>query len=229
MYEVILIIGQYLIKFGGAIAEVFKKTWDFFQVVWSSTIKPFIQWSWKMIKKLHTWLDTTLKPLLKFLDAARKDILNVYDKWFKPIFVTLDLMRQFLKALEIFHVPFAQKADAAISALEARLLAPMRLALQTINEITGWVNRIINLDGLFQRLTLIESQWHYVGDTWNVLLKHKPAGVSFADNAARRARTVPAVDPKVLSDAVADYHTTGGGALGPDIDDGAALWLTSAV
>lgn len=134
--------------------------------MWSSTIKPFISWSWSQIQKLHTWLKSVFDPLLKFLGELRKDILDIWAKWFRPIFDTIDALRQTLRVLETFHVPFARKIDDALAALEQRLLVPIRFALTKINELTNWIDRIVDLNGLFQRLTLVASTWKYERDMW---------------------------------------------------------------
>jgi hypothetical protein len=54
-------------------------------------------------------------------------------------------------------VPFAQAIERKLADLESRLLVPIRFALAKVNEAINWINRIVDLDGLFQRLTLIES------------------------------------------------------------------------
>jgi len=165
---VAVIVGQHIVRLGGIVAGVFKKTWDFFTTVWSSTLKPFISWSWQQMQRLHAWLKSTFDPLLKFLESVRRDILDFYAKWFRPIFDTIDALRSTLRLLELFHVPFARKIDDALAALEARLLRPIRFALEKVNEAINWIDRIVDFDGFFQRLTLVASAWKYERDMWSI-------------------------------------------------------------
>lgn len=224
VWQVIKIIGGAILDVAGVVGRTFVRVWGFFGKFWNSVLRPFVTWSWQQIQKLHAWLKDTLGPVLKFLNAVREDILRIYDKWLKPIFVTLDVLRSITRLLAEFHVPFAQKIDDKLSALETRLLRPIRFALEKVNEAIGWIDRIVTFDGLFQRLTLIESQWRYVGDMWNVLLKHQPAGVSFAENERRRQQPGHQITAGELSKQLTEYYTTGGGDLAPDVAALSPVW-----
>lgn len=228
IYHATRIVGLALFRFGKAVAGVFGKAWDLLSAFYANVLKPFVQWSWKIIVKLHDWLKGVFAPLLKFLQAVRDDILKIYDKWLKPIFDTIDALRQTLRALELFHVPFAKKLDDALASLEARLLQPIRLALTTINELVNWINRIVDFNGLFQRLTLIESAWHYSGDVWNVLLKHRPDGVSLEENADLHRLPYPSTDPRRLATGLREFYRTDAGELAPAIDALVPVWRSSA-
>jgi len=219
LYQVSILIGAAIARLGGFLAGIFKHTFDFFQGFWQSTLRPFVQWSWSQIQKLHAWLKTTLTPLLKFLESVRKDILDIWAKWFRPIFDTIDAIRSTLRLLADFHVPWAQKIDDALAALEARLLVPIRFALGKLNEVIAAIDRVIDFNGLYQRATLIESQWKYVGDLWSVLLKHQPAGLSADDIARRKQLKVAPLDAATLARDLAAFYTTGGGPLAPAIAD----------
>ena len=212
------IVGLAFARFGGAVASIFMKVWGALRTFYAAAVRPFVEWSWRNIQKLHAWLRDTFGPVLKFLNAVRDDILRIYERWLRPILDTIDAVRQTLRALELFHVPFAQKIDDALARLEERLLRPIRFALEKVNEAINWINRIVDLNGFFQRATLIESQWKYIGDTWAALLKHSPDGISREDNARRKERPVDELDPKALRDAVIEYYTTGGGPLAPAIE-----------
>jgi hypothetical protein len=165
-----------------------------------------------------------LKPDSAHLRALRTWILKAYDKWLRPIFATIDVTRAILRLLADFHVPFAQSIERKLADLESRLMVPIRFALAKINEAINWINRIVDLDGLFQRLTLIESAWRYSGDMWNVLLGHPPTGVSAADNAQRRAQTVKPLDAHELADQTREYYATGTGELATQIDSVVGEW-----
>jgi hypothetical protein len=229
LWNVLKIVGSTLVNIGQAVGRVAVKLWGFFRSFYSAVLKPFVRWAWKEILRLHAWLAKELGPILKHLRALRTWILKAYDKWLRPIFATIDVTRAILRLLADFHVPFAQSIERKLADLESRLMVPIRFALAKINEAVNWINRIVDLDGLFQRLTLIESQWRYSGDLWNVLLGHPPTGVSASDNAQRRQQTVKPLDARTLADQVATYYATGAGELAPKVDVAAQLWLDSAV
>lgn len=229
VWHVVRLIGPALMNFGKTLATVFVKVWGFFQQFYTTVLRPFITWAWSQVQRLHSWLVKTFGPIIKHLRQLREWILRTYDKWLRPVFATLDALRAIFRTLEIFHVPFADAIDRKIADLESRLLAPLRFALVKINEVIGWIDRIVTFDGLLQRATLIESQWRYVGDTWAALLKHRPADVSQAENDALHRLNVPPEDPKRLAGALTDYYRAGAGELEPAITELAAVWQLSAV
>ena len=147
---------------------MFGKVWDVLQKFYGRVLRPFVEWSWRNIVKLHDWLKRTLSPLFTFLDALRRDVLKIYNRWLRPILDTIDTVRQVARLLAEFHVPFARKIDDALADLEARLMRPIRLALSKINELIYWMDRVVDFNGLFQRLTLIESAITYERDMWRV-------------------------------------------------------------
>jgi hypothetical protein len=230
IWNVLRLIGGFLIDFGVIVAKVFVKVWDFFGRFYTNILRPFVSWTWNGILKLHTWLKTTLTPVLKFLQAARVDILQIYNKWLKPIFTTIDVTRSLLRVLETFHVGFAQKLDAQLAALENRLLVPIRFALAKINEASDWINRIIDLDGVFQRLTLIASLLKYERDMWGVWW------TSVHRREVERNTPAPADLPTVTPEAAAAdavAYASGrdneGGALVDEHVADLRLWLEQRV
>lgn len=168
IYHATRIVGIGLFRFGHAVAVVFGKVWGAFTKFYAAVLKPFVEWAWKSIVKFHAWLKDTFGPLLKFLEALRKDILDVYNKWLKPIFDTIDTTRSVLRLLADFHVPFAAKLDDALARLEARLMEPIQRALTEINKLIYWIDRIVDFNGLFQRLTFIATAIQYEHDMWRV-------------------------------------------------------------
>lgn len=214
-----IMIGSALAQFAVLVGGVFVKVWGFLGQFWSTALKPFIQWSWSQVVRLHDALQRVFAPVLRFLEATRKEFLKIYDKWFKPIFDTIEITRRILQVLATLHLDWARELDRKLAELEDRLLQPIVFVMRKLNEAMNVVNRVVTLDGLFQRLALVESLWHYTGDLWAVLIKHQPAGVSAAQNAELSARSVEAIDPAALSRSVSEYFTTGGGELAPAIDE----------
>jgi hypothetical protein len=85
----------------------------------------------------------------------------IYDRFLRPIFDTIEIVRRTLQLLAALKVRWAAELDAKLAELEGRLLWPIREAYRYINETRDVVNRIIDLDGFFQRATLLRSLWRY--------------------------------------------------------------------
>lgn len=213
--------------FGQETGNTQSKATGILRRLWDVVVIGLIHHLDSAVKGLHEWLKTTLGPILRALLKMRKMLLDFYTHWFKPIFDTIDAIRGVLRALSLLHIKVAQQLDAQLGELEARLRKPILLALGKINEAINIIDNVVGLGGLFQRLALIESQWHYVGDMWSVLIKHSPDGVTFEQNDQLRKQTVTAVDATKLARDVNDYITTGAGELAPDVDAYTALFLAS--
>ena len=79
------------------------------------------------------------------------------DRYFRPILNTITVTRQILRLLARFRLKWAQELDRKLAELEDLLLFPLREALLRLNQAMNWINRIITLDGLLQRVTFIRS------------------------------------------------------------------------
>lgn len=218
IYHATRIVGLALVRFGGAVAGVFGKVWDIFAKFYASVLRPFVEWSWRNIVKLHAWLKSTLSPVFHVLDTIRRDILKIYNRWVRPILDTIDAARSVLRVLAEFHIPFAQAIDDKLAALEERLLQPLRIALAKLNEVVYWLDRIVDFNGLFQRLTFIATQITYVRDTFNVLFHSQNRPLTDDDRRAALARD--AVKPfNVTLEETRAYVTSGAGPHAPIIDE----------
>lgn len=194
----------------GRIAGILSRLWD-------AVLLPFIKKTDGKIRGVYDWLKATLGPVIEALKWLRKHVLDIYDKYFRPILDTIDAIRGVLRVLSLLHVKIAAKLDAQLAALEHRLLAPIRLALETINALIDWTQRVITADGFFQRYTFLVSQIRYAAQSWNVLLHPQLAGVDKFDAAGARARVVEPIDPAQLRNAVTQYYATGTGPLADQI------------
>lgn len=121
------------------------------------------------ITGLHNWLKNTLGPVLRALQKFRKLFLAFYDKWFKPIFDTIDVIRHVLQVLSFLHLDFARNLDQKLSDLEARLRKIILFPLVELNKVINQVNLVIDEFGFYQRYTLVRSMVLYEKDYWNTL------------------------------------------------------------
>jgi hypothetical protein len=135
---------------------------------WEAVLLPFLKKADGRLLRIYKWLKDTFGPIVSALLWLRKHIVDFYGKWFRPIFDTIDAVRGILRLLGVLHVEFAKKLDDKLARLEARLLKPLRVALETINTLIDWTERIIDLNGFFQRYTLIRSMLLHERDVWRV-------------------------------------------------------------
>jgi hypothetical protein len=167
-----------LIDFGKAVAQfmtssgvLLSRLTGIVRRFWRSVILPSLMRMDHWITSLHHWLRDTIKPILDFLLSVRKHILDFYAKWFRPIFDTIEVFRRILQLGSFLGIDAARKLDQKLAELERRLRVPIDFLVRKVNEAIGWVNRIVDANGFFQRYTLLRSQALYVYDTFAILHK----------------------------------------------------------
>lgn len=135
---------------------------------WARVVLPLLRRLDRWATVVQTWLRETFGPIIRALLWLRQKILDFYTRWLRPIFDTIDILRRILSVLSLLQLDFARKLDRKLAELEDRLLRPIREAVDKLNEAIDWVDRIVTLDGLFQRLTLIRSLTRDVRLVWNL-------------------------------------------------------------
>lgn len=174
-----IMIGTAIAHFSILVAGVFSRVWGYLSKFWGNVLRPFVGWAWKQIQALHTWLKNTLKPLVDFIERVRKYVDAIYQRWLKPILDTIEATRRVFQLLAQLHVPWAREIDRKLASVESRLLAPIRELYARLNEAMNWINRIVDFNGYFQRLTLIASLMRYQADAlkvWWTSVHHPLAG-----------------------------------------------------
>jgi len=201
------------------VAQKFADLAGLFRRFWRDILKPLFVKIDRWIGRVFTWLRDTFGPILEALKRLRTFVLDLYRKWFKPIFDTIDVIRRFLGVLSIFNVDWARKLDAKLADLERRLREPILLVVRKINDVIDVVDRIVTLDGLLQRYTLITSLFGYRGDWLNMWWNAQSSPLT----AAERARLLSGGDAKTAREIAADtrlYIEAGAGELAPAVDLG---------
>jgi hypothetical protein len=190
----------------------------------SRVIVPMLQRLDQWALRLHRWLKDTFGPLLHFLLEVRRRIFEIYNKWLRPIFDTIDMVRRILGVLSLLHLDFARKLDEKLAALERRLLLPIQAVIRKINEAIDVLDRVIDLDGFYQRYTLIRSLLKYQRDAlkvWWVSIHRPLTGEKLAEY--RRPHEVrPAAD---VANEVLRYINTGDAPNAARIEEYAADFL----
>lgn len=214
IYHATVIVGRALWDVAVRIAGVFRDTYGFLQRFWSRVLRPFVVWAWQSIERLAGWLRRTFQPVLDFLIRVRRELLKVYERFVRPVLETIGVIRRLLQLLALLRFEWAKELDARLAELEERLLAPIRFALGKINELINVVNRVMTLDGLLQRVTLLQSVIRDIGDIATIWHGAHSRPVTEADRTAAAARDNYKSGETVIREAE-EYIRRG---TGPDVE-----------
>lgn len=207
-----VMIGTAIAHFALAVAHVFVKVYGFVGKFWTGVLRPFVTKVWEHLARFERWLKDTVGPVLKFLDRVRLEFRKFYERWFRPIFDTIDAVRGTLRVLGLLHFEWARQVDAKLGELENRIMAPLRAVMVRLNEVSDWLNRIVTLDGLLQRKALIESMWRDAALGLNIWWRsvHRPM------TAEKRAEYERRADARPLAAVVSDLQAYAEHQGGPD-------------
>lgn len=145
------------IQIGRAFMWLGRRVWTVLRATWDHVLKPAWQKFDRFVTRVHDWLEKHFAPLLKKLNEWRKTVNGWWKKYISPILTLLDVARSFLQILARLGVDWAKKLDAEIARLESLIMRPFLEFNRRLNEVGDWINRIVTLDGLFQRLALLKS------------------------------------------------------------------------
>lgn len=177
-----------------------------------------------LVQRFARVLDRIFGPIIHFLDKVKFHLKRFYDKVLRPIIDTIEFVRSILRLLELFHIDWAKKLDQQLLTLEQWVLAPYEFLVSKINEIANWVNRIVTLDGLLQRVTLMQSLLRDVAYTNNLWWNSQSRPLSPSDISSSKGVDIhmTAAESEAAFDA---YVSTGSGPFQPSADEWAAdVW-----
>lgn len=247
LWATVSAIGATLAALGVTLWKVIGQVWGFVRPMWDNVVKPLIDdvgkavWStlksvysdilkpaWdkfnSLVTRLHGWLQTKFAPILKWLTTARKYVQGIYDTFVKPVVDVIDVAKQALNILAQLGVAWAKQLEQDLSELEAKIEEPFNYVEGKLNELINWVNQIVDLDGLFQRVTLLNSLVRDVNNEWRILINSVDGGdVGQKLESYHTAITGTTVD--VAQQRAVDAITTGGGDDGPLTDEMAQTWM----
>jgi len=154
----------------------FSKLWGLIRKFWDRVLFPLIQQLDRYLARLFKWLRDEFGPIIDGLLWLRKKILEWYDKWLRPIFDTIDVIRRVLGIFSFFGLEWARRIDRALAAIQAKFDEAIGKVLARLNETIDFVNRIVTIDGLLQRYTLVRSLILHQRDALKVWWSsiHKP-------------------------------------------------------
>jgi hypothetical protein len=216
IWNAIRVAGKFVNKLGG-------KIWGALQTTYERVLKPAWQKFYKFVDRVHDWLDRHLGPLLKKVNDLRKKIYGYWKRFVRPVLDFIDALRGVLRVLAALHVPFAKKLDAELGRIEGWITRVFTEIFQRLNEVSDWLDRIIGLDGLFKRLTLLRSLVANIGNVWSALVNSytKPIDQATRDElkTSMKGRTLTVVRTELH-----EYYATSGGPAAPRIQEAAAQW-----
>ena len=146
---------------------MFAKVWDASKIVWKDVLKPALVWIDDHLKRLHDWLQRTFKPVFKFLRDVRERLLKFYTHFVRPVLDTIDFIRAVNRVLLTFHITLLKQLDQVLAELERRIEEPFLWIYQQFTRVWNLFDRIVQADGLFQRIALIKSMQRYAPDWIN--------------------------------------------------------------
>lgn len=150
-------------------------------------------WAKRAIETLHDFLKAKLGPVLRFIDKLRKRIAAFYDKYVRPVLDVIDFIRQLNALLQVFHINVLSGLDSVLGAIERKIDSVYSTVIANINRIDNFLDRVIGVDGLYQRLTLIGSLSKYRGawfnGFWNGQIDTNTIGI-------KRSAIPPPADPE---------------------------------
>lgn len=207
---------------------MFAKAWDVTKRVWFDVLRPVLARIGSWINDLRGWLKAKLGPVFSLLARSRKYILDIYKNILRPILDAIDTARAILQILAKLHVPFAQALDNYLAEVENALWDNYLRLLGSLSKITDVLNSVVTGELLFQRVPFLRTLQRDVPQWARIFWNAQVVGLTPTQRAALRSREYPATDQDEFSQDVNEFYQTGGGKLGPTIQELAALWRTSA-
>lgn len=182
-------------------------------------LKTFVRWAARHIQALHQYLKDKLGPALRFLEKLRKRIQGFYQTYVRPVLDVIDFIRQLNRVLEIFHITVLSGLDSVLAEIERRINEPFIWVTQQITRLDNWLDRIIGLDGLYQKFTLLASLRRYgpawIRNFWSDQIT-PPRG---RDGSPERTGGYPPHDSVRDRLVLIEYFETGGGDAAGRIDE----------
>jgi len=194
-----------------------------FAALLRQALPKWLQWAYHKILKLEAWLKQKFAPLVNFLRRVRDELNALYKKFVRPIIDTIEFIRQLNRVLEFFHIHVLQSLDRVLAEIESRIDQAVLWLYSRLTIVENWIDKIITLDGLFQRLTLLRSLERDVLYQWRILTNARRTDYdSDGDPGVHDHRKVKSV-ARVQGD-IHDYLETGGGEDAPLIQESTAQW-----
>jgi hypothetical protein len=136
------------------IAGIFQSIWKGLKWLWENYIKVALDWLQKHLAKAIDWIRRHLKSAIAQLKKWKK----WYDQHILPqqlrMLKTIQMIRQFLSILRLFHVKWATQLDAKLADIQNRIVTVINLTRGTLNDLINLLAAIYDPRLLFRRNAL---------------------------------------------------------------------------
>lgn len=208
---------------GSLLARVGHHVWEFFRATWDHVLKPAWEKFFKFVDRVHDWMEKHIAPALRKLNALRKRIQGWWKKYVRPVLDVIEVTRRVLRVAASLHIPFAHALDVELGKIEEKIEKPYRLLLSKLNEVINFVNRVITLDGLFQRVALIRSLERDFKFAWQAMVNPYSSPVTDADRKRRDDKHAVKSLP-TIADETRAYMRDHSGPRAPLLDEMRIIW-----
>lgn len=208
------VVGSFLVSVGA----VFAKIWDGIKIIWSDVLKPALVWVDKTFRRIHDWLVKSLKPVFDWLKLVRCRLNELYTTFVRPVLDTIDFIRAVNRVLLAFHIRILEGLDRVLSDLERRIEEPILWLFQQLTRVQNLLDRVVSLDGLFQKYMLVASLRKHA-PLWMSYFWHDQVGPTKGRSTPERLKGYPTREIVPDFKALSEYFDTGGGERAPVLDE----------
>ena len=205
-------VGDALRRVSSIISRALGKVLNSLHTIWVRVILPVLRQLPRIMGRLRRLIERDLPRLLDYIEKVREKILWVYERFFRPVLVTIQRMRRMILVLRLLHIHWGDKLDAQLARLQERVMYPLRVVLEHIAIVEQWINAVVTAEQLIQETIFHNSLWHYQGP----LIRAWWAGMSTGEGKARllAAEAQQSDYPAAQSRAeMRQYLATGSGPL----------------
>lgn len=176
-----------------------------------SAVKRLALWADRKFRVLEQFLKDKFGPVLRFIKNIKDHLDEFYKRYVRPIIDTIEFIRQLNRVLQVFHIDLLRKLDATLARLEQKIEDPFLWARERLTLIENWIDRIVTLDGLFQRLTLLRSLDKYAPSWIASFWARQVQPGAGAGGGTGGGGEYPNHEPLEDVNALADYWRDGSG------------------
>jgi len=192
---------------------------ELMNTLWS-ILKDLITKIWSLLKQLAqdfvTLVKQALPAIMKAIRTIRQVLSDIYANYLRPILRWIQIARQYLAILRLFHVKFAAQLDGYLQQLQTRIIGPFLYVLRTINGLGNWINVILTAGAILQRPLFINTMYAYQQDWVNIWWQGQQSAPAGAGSLPTPAPAVPPTPAQVQGDLLT-YYQTGGGDYAADM------------
>lgn len=177
----VVVVAQFLLRMFGIVRR-------FFTHLWAGIIKRGLLGLLSLAQRFTRWLEGVLEPLANFLDKVLDWFDRIYTRIFGPILQAIQRVRRVLRIFKLFGFKWAQKLDARLLRLEAKIIAPYLKLRAAVVGIINVLDSVIDLGALIRRPILLGSVARVADAILAIFGVSLGTQLSAADTLAAKAR-----------------------------------------